>query len=165
MAGPAAARRRRLPPSHLQTKEGKEARGVTPEEFNDLMRALVKKLQEDHQRSLKRGERWQISYDNAAVHTDAEQAVPGINRLPHPPKSPDMHKAVEHVHAWLTQKMQAWLLKQEAGKITAEAAKAQLRELFGQLHTESVMKDVNSLNDTYKAILSVGGRYPTKHFR
>lgn len=138
---------------------------MTTEEFNVLMGELVRKLQGEHARSLKRGERWQLSYDNAAVHTDAEKVVQGINRLPHPRKSPDMHKVVEHMHAWLTQRMQAWLLEQDVRRVDADAAKQQLKDLFYSYKTESIMADVESLPGTYKAIRDAGGRYPTKRFR
>lgn len=129
------------------------------------MKDLVRKLRETSFRSLKRGEMWQISYDNAAVHSEAEEVVEGLNRLPHPRKSPDMHKVVEHMHAWLTQKMQAWLLKEGERGVNAETAKKQLQDFFYSYATASIMKDVNSLPGTYKAILAAGGRYPTKRYR
>lgn len=138
---------------------------MTTEEFNVLMEQLVSKLRGAPSRSLRRDESWQLSYDNAAVHSNAEKVVQGINRLPHPRKSPDMHKVVEHMHAWLTQKMQAWLLKQDACRVDANAAKRQLQDLFYSYEAASIMADVESLPGTYKAIIAAGGRYPTKRYR
>lgn len=138
---------------------------MTTEEFNVLMEQLVSKLRGAPSRSLRRDERWQLSYDNAAVHSDAEKVVQGINRLPHPRKSPDMHNVVEHMHAWLTQKMQAWLLKQDARRVDANAAKRQLQDLFYNYEAASIMADVESLPGTYQAIIAAGGRYPTKRYR
>lgn len=138
---------------------------MTTEEFNVLMEELVSKLEEQAPLSLRRPERWQLSYDNAAVHSEAERVVPGVYRLPHPRKSPDMHKVVEHMHAWLTQEMQVWLLKQEGPHVDADAAKQQLQDSFYSYKTASIMADVNSLPDTYKAIIAAGGSYPIKHYR
>lgn len=138
---------------------------MTTEEFNVLMEELVGKLQGHAPLSLTQRESWQLSYDNAAVHSEAERVVEGINRLPHPRKSPDMHKVVEHMHAWLTQKMQVWLLSQEGHRVDADAAKQQLQDLFYSYDAASIMADVDSLPGTYKAIVAAGGSYPIKRYR
>lgn len=164
MAFPSAAcrRRRRL---HLQTQGGKVAKGVTAAEFVDLMKDLVGQLQRYTPSPLRASEHWLISYDNAGAHTEAEHKVPGLNRQTLPPKSPDMHKVVEHVHAWLTEKMQQWLRAQQTNKVTSEDAQAELKRLFKSYPTDSLRRNVASLPETYKAIIAAGGAFPAKRFR
>ena len=129
------------------------------------MGELQQELRQVRPSPLRPGEEWLISYDNAGAHNAAAKDVPGLNKLPLPAKSPDMHKVVEHVHGWLTQKMQLWLLQRGATKVTPPDAWAELERLFKSYPTESVAKDVASLPETYQAIIDAGGAYPLKRFR
>jgi hypothetical protein len=129
------------------------------------MKDLVRQLQRQRSMHLRASEDWLISYDNAAAHKGAEQQVPGLNRQDLPPKSPDMHKVVEHVHAWLTENMQQWLRGQQTSSVTPEDAQAELKRLFKSYPTDSLRRDVASLAETYQAIIDAGGAYPVKRFR
>ena len=130
------------------------------------MKDLLKELKGVRTKHLHAGEEWQLSYDNASVHKKMATEGPKHERVRLPAKSPDMHKVVEHVHGWLTQKMQKWLLQQKAPiRVTPADAQAELERLFKSYPKESVLGDVRSLPETYKAIIAVDGAYPIKRYR
>ena len=154
----------------LQTKDGKPAQGITSEEFTEVM-GKIKAAAEapDNSSKLKRGERWLYSYDNDKVHVGADLTKVGIMpalRFELPPCSSDMHKVVEHIHAWLQMKMQQWLEDMEECSLNAEQCKKQLQKLFFKhLQKSSIAADVASLKDTYRAIIAARGGYPAKKHR
>lgn len=123
----------------------------------------------ENSRILSRGQKWRFSYDNDKVHTGADLTSVGIlekDRLALPPCSSDMHKTVEHVHAWLQAHMQKWLETVEQQKLTSEMCQEQLQHIFyQQLKASSIAADVASLRDTYLAIIAAGGGYPPKKYR
>lgn len=139
---------------------------MTAAEFNELMLELLGVLGAPAATALlKRGERWSLAYDNAGVHAGAAAACRIAHRHPHPPKSPDCQKVVEHVHAYLTQKLQHWLCAQGRSSVQVHAAKAELEAAFSQYPTQGLADDVASLKRTYQAIIAAGGDYPIKRFR
>lgn len=112
---------------------------------------------------------WKFSYDNDKVHMGADLSTVGIHksdRFSLPPLSSDMHKAVEHVHAWLQAQMQKWLETMEGQKLTPEMCLEHLNHIFyQQLKASSIAADVATLKDTYQAIIAAGGGYPSKKYR
>lgn len=158
------------PAQTLQTKDGQPAQSITSDEFTEVMDKIKAAVEStENSRVLKRGEKWRYSYDNDKVHKGADLRVVGIqpaDRFDLPPCSSDMHKAVEHIHAWLQGQMQKWLEEMEDGRLTADACKQQLEHLFYQrLKPSSIAGDVASLKDTYRAIIAAGGGYPAKKHR
>jgi hypothetical protein len=71
-----------------------------------------------------------------------------------------MHKVVEHVHAWLDAEMQKWLEGKEGEKVTPEDCMAELVRLFEEGYPqEAIQKDVESLPETYRAVVAARGGY------
>ena len=154
----------------MQRKDGKEAQGVTSHELGEIMKQFVEKAQEPADTAhLRRGEHWLYSWDNDKVHRGADMTQAGIqpeHRFHLPELSSEMHKVVEHVHAWLDRHMQLWLQTQHHKELTIDACKQQLEHLFyNVLPKESIQKDVESLVETYEAVVLAGGGHVTKEFR
>jgi hypothetical protein len=133
-------------------------------EFEDIMgelKALIDSPQ--MQQHLKRNERYLLSWDNDKIHRGADLETVGImpeDRLELPELSSDMHKVVEHQHAWLQFKMQMWLETQDAVKLTEQQCKDELERLFYQeLKQQSVLDDVRSLKATYQAVIDHKGGF------
>jgi hypothetical protein len=133
-------------------------------EFTEIMGKLKDKMDSDEMKQkLRRGERWRYSWDNDKVHKGADLSTVGINpgdRFELPELSSDMHKVVEHVHAWLQARMQEWLESKDDEKVTVEECKQELRRLFEQeLSVEGIRRDVHSLKATYQAVIDREGGY------
>jgi hypothetical protein len=152
----------------LQTKQNKTAKGFTSEEFADFMGDLKAVMDSPEQSQLlRRGERWMYSWDNDKIHKGADLEEVGFeegDRFPLPELSSDMHKVVEHCHAWLDRAMQRWLEEQEDEQLTGQQCMDELVRLFEQeLPLEGIRKDVKSLKDTYRAVVAAaGGNVPAK---
>jgi hypothetical protein len=112
---------------------------------------------------LGRNEQWLYSWDNDKIHRGANLEEVGIyeeDRFPLPELSSDMHKVVEHVHAWLDAEMQKWLEEKEGEKVTPEDAMGELVRLFEEEYPlEAIQKDVASLPETYRAVVAARGGY------
>lgn len=138
-------------------------------EFTDIMGKAKAIIDSPEMRQhLCRNERFMLSWDNDKVHRGANLTEVGImeeDRLELPELSSDMHKVVEHVHAWLQFRMQQWLETKEDSKLTVEQCKAELERLFYQeLSVESIKRDVHSLKATYQAVIDhQGGYIPAAH--
>jgi hypothetical protein len=133
-------------------------------EFTEIMGKLKATMESpEMQQQLDRGQSWLHSWDNDKIHKGAKLDEVGFqpeDRFELPELSSDMHKVVEHVHGWLQARMQEWLEDQDEEKITVEQCKAELRRLFEEeLTRESVQKDVDSLKDTYAAVIAHEGGY------
>lgn len=133
-------------------------------EFEDIMgeaKALIDSP--EMQQHLKRNERYLLSWDNDKIHKGADLETVGImpeDRLELPELSSDMHKVVEHRHAWLQMKMQQWLETQDDVKLTPQQCMDELERLFyHELDKEEIMKDVKSLKATYQAVIDHKGGY------
>lgn len=115
-----------------------------------------------------KGVRVKFSFDNPPIHNTAPLGDIGLepeDRVCLPPRSPDMHKAIEHVFGTLTRAMNASLAK-DPGLNTVVKYKAELERLFAeQITPESVSMDVASLPDTYRGILAVDGGWPPANLR
>ena len=158
---------------YLQTKEGKEAVGLTSMEFEDVMdqirqHAEAKLAPELKAAGLDCGDIL-YSWDNDRTHVGAELATVGIAddmRLELPECSSDMHKVIEHVHANIQREFDEWLWGFTTGKPTVQECKDKVEEIFTQVvSSDSVKSDVYSLHKTYDAIIKANGGYIAKTFR
>lgn len=133
-------------------------------EFEDIMGQL-KEIMDSQEKSqhLHRGEKWQYSWDNDRIHEGADVEKVGItaeDRYPLPALSSDMHKVIENVHAWLQQQMELYLEEQGDDALDVDACKAHLQSLFmDHYKLQSIQANVDSLRDTYEAIVLAGGGY------
>ena len=139
-------------------------------EFEHMMGKLKQHMESaDMKQLLRRGESWLYSCDNDKVHHRAKMETMGIQeeeRFELPELSSDMHKVVEHVHAWLQAGMQQWLEDKDEEKLTVEECMAELTRLFEQeLQLKSIQDDVKSLKATYKAVIEHRGGYITARDR
>lgn len=118
------------------------------------------------------------SFDSARIHQAALVKDPngttlltpywfqeGVHRVPLPPYSPDMHKVIEHTHAVAEAKFGKWLME-DTKKYNIEEYKAKFEQIYRESCTHKVVAaDVQTLHDTYDAIVNVGGDWPVKEFR
>ena len=151
----------------MQTKKGAAARGPTAEEFLHVMeyfkeKALAVKSDPRFKHSFNQRAGLHFSYDNPPIHRNLP--LQDVVRVPLPPRSPDMHKVIEHKFGILTRQMNASLAKDDQLKGVAKY-KAELERLFHSISAESVHKDVLSLESTYSEILKVQGNWPPAKFR
>lgn len=158
----------------MQKKNGERARGVTTEEWRDFMlelRAAVYGTLADEKKHAEWEQRTGgtviacpplYSFDNPTIHTDPAtlwelQIIPNLTRLELPPRSPDLHKVIEHSHAVICQRFQQWVNE------TSETWEMPgycnvLRHLFyTKLTPTGIRKDVESLDKTFQAVVERGG--------
>jgi hypothetical protein len=145
---------------------GKQAKSVTSMEYEEIIGKLKAVMDSKEMTDLLgRNEKWLYSMDNDKVHKGSDLTKVGLeeeDRFARPELSSDMHKVVEHVHAWLQARMQLWLEEQDEEKITADDCKEELRRLFEEvLPKEQILKDVKSLKATYQAVIDRRGGYIT----
>ena len=105
--------------------------------------------------------------DNAAIHNCDSAAMEamgvsrpgGLNRLPLPPNSGDMHLVIERAHARARQQFQDKLLR--LGKVmNIEVYKSMFEEAFYSANTAAqVQADISSLPQLYEAIIACHGDY------
>jgi hypothetical protein len=165
---------------YLQTKEGKDAMGLTSMEFEDVMQEIrldaEKKLAPHLKAAGKDTGDIRYSWDNDRIHQGADLMSVGIAddmRLELPELSSDMHKVIEHVHAQIQYHFDNWLWEFREGKPTVDMCKAKVQEIFMGVEgrkeplitRDAIKSNVNSLHDTYRAIIGVNGGYPAKKFR
>lgn len=154
----------------LQTKEGKAAEAMTADEFEDIMWEIAEIL-DDHKEAvgLQRTEHWQLSMDNDSSHTAADLVGLNIwqreNIQELPALSPDCHKVVEHIHGWIGQKHHAWRRSLAPAKPSPKQCMDKLVELFYSYPVSAIQSNVESLPETYRAIIHAAGMYPPKAFR
>lgn len=153
--------------AHLQTVKGEDARDITAAEFAERVLPLVRKavVEQKFKQRMSFVTDWQYSFDNATAHERWEEVITESQRFYLPACSPDMHKAVEHLHAQMELKMQIWM-RQLGHKASLAECQQQLEHIFfNEIKAESIRGDVRSLVDTYKAIVAAGGAYPPKQYR
>lgn len=143
---------------------------MTADEYEDSiwdLACFMEQLEDDL--DLPAHQPWLLSMDNDSTHAAADLAGLGIwpaeRRFPLPALSPDMHKAVEHVHGWLCAKMQKWRRSFFPRKPSNQDVIKHLTELFYSYDPVAIQKDIDSLPETYKAIIHAAGMYPPKPFR
>lgn len=149
----------------LQTMRGKKAKGMTADEFEDTMwelRCFMDQLGE--MAGLGRNDHWKLSIDNDKVHTaarlDALYIWPKDFRVELTPLSPDAHKAVEHVHANPLAKHNSWRRSLWPAKPRPKECVAKLQALFEHYPVWSIQADIDSLPETYQAIIHEADMYP-----
>lgn len=141
---------------------------MTADEYEDSIEELVEKLQ--HQWELYARDHpgaqkpiWLLSADNDSAHTRARLDAQGIwskdHRFDLCALSPDLHKVVEHVHAYLDQALQAWRRSLWPEKPTDVQCKEKLEQLFYAIKARSIADDVDSLPATYQAVIDNAGLY------
>ena len=139
-------------------------------EFTEIMREFkaIMETPESYQ-YLERGEKWQYSWDNDRIHQGADLEAAGFtdeDRYPLPALSSDMHKVIENVHAWLQQGMEKYIEEQEETPLDVEECKKELKRLFDEGYQDDWIKaNVESLRETYEAIVLAGGGYVTAEHR
>lgn len=114
------------------------------------------------------------SFDNAAIHDMGQLedlAITWEDRVELPPRSPDMHKVIEHVFGTLEIAMQE-ALHDDPGLTRGHQYAALLRDLFkSRITPQSVQKDIKSLYPLYRLLHrskkygGVGGDWPPARFR
>ena len=145
--------------------KAKYARGPTQREFQVVMKHFLKEAEKkahqhvlEHPNSpLEQGFIW--SYDNPRIH-DADLSELGItedNRAPLPPRSGDMHKVIEHVHARLCRAMGEWVAR-NPNVTSRPAMMRKFQDMFFDVITPaSVSADVASLPELWRWIKDNGG--------
>lgn len=144
--------------------KGEPARGCTRDEFiNMLKEVAVKKAQE---KGIKRPI---LVFDNQFKGVHQQWEYVGLQHEdqmePIPPYSPDFNKVIEHVHT-----NQETKLKSKLETKTAEMHPAGLKKLLEQSILEasnqrSIAKDVESMRDTWQAVVRNDGGYPIARHR
>jgi hypothetical protein len=148
----------------------KKAKGITSQEFNEILGELLQKLQERRQEAgLEPTDCWFICFDQATAHTMAHEVLEGRAMIWHQAAhSPDTNKPIEHVHAQLDSHMHKWLRSQRtqhAGTpITVAACMQELQRAFAALPTSSIAADVATLTETWQAIVDNEGGYVAGRF-
>jgi hypothetical protein len=148
---------------HLQRTDGEAALDITMQEANDIVKQLLQELSRRNlELGMKRTDKFWICYDKATVHNQVQQILGTQAKVwPQPAKSPECNKPIEHVHGWIDADMHKWLRRvrrQEAGhRITPEECKAQCTELFKKIPASTIAADVDTLPDTWQAIIDAGG--------
>jgi hypothetical protein len=146
---------------------------MTADEYEDCIRDLRQRLHQAWQlytvNSPEEEPIWLLSSDNDSAHTRAKLGERGIwsddHRFDLCALSPDLHKVVEHVHAYLSQALQAWRRSLWPEKPTPEECKDKLQQLFYAIQPASIQADVDSLPYTYQAVIENAGLYAPAPFR
>lgn len=133
------------------------------DDIQDLRERLHQAWQLYTQNSPEEEPIWLLSSDNDSAHTRARLNELGIwsddDRFDLCALSPDLHKVVEHVHAYLSQALQAWRRSLWPQKPTKDECMSKLEELFYSVQLASIQADVDSLPYTYQAVIDNAGLY------
>lgn len=163
----------------LQTKgpHAHPAKSVTQAEFVDIMKEFVAAAQ-----AVAAQPKWraatlgvggpQYSFDGASAHwsVDAleELGIVGDVRFPLSPKSPDMHKVIEHVFGRLKKVFREWLYHYPAPR-DARAYMEKVEHLFwhdpDMAGAHVIRKEVESLRATYDKVVEYKGGVIPKAWR
>lgn len=135
---------------------------MTADEYEDSIWELSTVLDSWWEQGGFRGRpHWLLSQDNDSAHTRAQLDARGIwaeaKLFKVPALSPDMHKVVEHVHAYLSQAMMSWRFAMWPQRPSLEQCMTKLVELFFTYQPASIQADVDSLPATYQSIIANGG--------
>jgi hypothetical protein len=132
-------------------------------EFNVILQELKDQLlPRAAEAGLAEGEKFIIVLDNGPVHTNAE-AICGQDTIvcPHPSRSPDCNKIVEHTHSFVDATMKAWLVqwRRQYGPVnpTVQQCKERCEQIFKSITAASIHKDVLSLPATWRAVVAAEG--------
>lgn len=114
------------------------------------------------------------SLDNANVHKSAcgeptweGGRPPGpMMEIWVPPWSPDLHKPIEHVHGTVVSATRAVILQEQKPRACIEEYfKEVQKQFYARITAQGVSQDVASLQDTYREVLRLKGRFPPPKFR
>jgi hypothetical protein len=157
----------------MQTKTGKTARGPPAEEIRDMLANICQALKNDELWD----QSWQpiFSFDNSPNHTSAvskwhewapSRGVQG-KALMVPPYSPDLHQVVEHAIANTTIRWRRVLLENARRRTVYANVQEWYEEVCACFAgaSNSIAKDVDKLDDTYKEVIRLGGGWPIAKFR
>lgn len=157
---------------HLQTRDGRQAKGCTMEEFNtSVLPAVLRAAREKHIMNPT------ICMDNASIHQQAlAGGVAGLNKedfMEIPAHSPDFNKVAEHVHAIVKRMFWEYVMDtpdavpiKQRGKYKARRLQWVLDHVFRTgITKEGVAADAKSLKDEFQAIKLAGGGYAGKAWK
>jgi hypothetical protein len=145
---------------YLQTKASgyqNPAKGTTTREFQDIMKIFVP---DATARMQKYGLKPLFSWDNNRIQASASLRAMGLReeqKVPLPAYSPDMHKVIEHVFAHVKRAVQDALKQSRTRPLDADDARQLVEVCFRGATTESIMRDVLSLRETYFVIAHAKG--------
>lgn len=149
----------RLSSSCLQTKDGKGvAKGETAEEFQDILNEIVGRtrlLQLAH--PTWHGDGAFFSWDNASFHRSAHLPIGVGARLEIPPKSPDIHKVIEHVFHPVKQAFRRAFGRRRKVKSVKQAMLLLEQVVEGCVDAESIRRDCSTIRATLQTIINNGG--------
>lgn len=143
-----------------------EAKDITMVEAEDILKRLLSKLSEKKiELGIPRTEEFHICYDHASVHNTLHKVIQStslkVKIWPQPPKSPDCNKPIEHVHGWIDADMHKWLRHTRClnpnHKIHEDECKQKCIEFFEKIPASKIAADVETLPDTWQAIVDAGG--------
>lgn len=155
------------------------AKGITKDEFRDVMRRFKAKAERLVAAALKsaRGHRKAVlqqmldgelgmgmlwSFDHAKAHAAHQLECFGIygsDSAELPACSGDMHHTIEHIHGLLAQKFETWLSHHRDCTDSATMQAALTEIFYTHVTAESVSKSVRDLPGLWRAIKGAHGAY------
>jgi hypothetical protein len=139
--------------------EGELADSTTREEFEDVMKELVKTARKELAKKGITDVKFQ--YDNNRIQAQANIARMGMaahEKLHLPTYSPDMNMTIEHVFAQLKKAIMAKLDKLRGKTLTPYAAQSIAISCFGNLDKAAIQRDIESLPLTWRVISTDEGK-------
>jgi hypothetical protein len=141
----------------LQTRCGTAAQGVTQEEFDNIVLVKVQKAmeavrEENMDYFVHEGKELPVlySFDNDRAHLGDHAKIPDIERVPLPPRSPDMHRTVERAIGIVTREFFK-ALRRSPNVRTLKQYKALLKAVAKEfIKAEAIMADVLGLQEMHK---------------
>jgi len=182
-------------PACLQKKDSnKWARGVTVQEFHDIMKKIMGVM--DAVLATEEGKAaWKkatggtpedcppiYSFDNPSIHTDPDVLVslglatvdaknvlhPTDKWLQLPPHSPDLHRTIERAHARLCGPFQDWLYLDRQEHTMLEYC-FKLRSTFfaprGDFVANTIQACMRDISELYQRVVDLKGNIPEKPYR
>ncbi len=111
-----------------------------------------------------------FSYDNARIHTDKYVCAPRSEKRERallPPRSPDMHKVIEHIFNYITNTLKGHVFPDMLAALGSDAntqpsvfwdVVEEVLLKYGERHLEGIRKDIVSLDKTYGWIIAHDGQ-------
>jgi len=154
---------------HLQIKDGsREALAPCGEEF----RHIAKKFRDIAYKvidgaystdAMRNAHQPYFCYDNARIHSAADDIIPPDSRVPHSPRSPDMNKPIEHQFGRLetilkkTDVLRAIAADHQVCHFSLDFWPKLVYAYMLEYDLQAVRRDIESLFDTYQWIVQHGG--------
>jgi hypothetical protein len=146
----------------LQTiQEGREAKAITREEFEDILKKVHQKVL---QMIAARGENWTplYSWDHTNLHEKINFQKVGFSeqqRVALGVRAPDMHQVIEHVFGYMKQKFHVKLL-QQGYKVPGRRCQQIARDIFYSVVTpQGIAGNVARMPLVYKMISTAKGQF------